>query len=390
MLQESSPSYWLYWVKASHRSHLIWTGCCFPDWTQSYPLPEMKHKRGQGLPKVTQPQSCLPTWAENTQLFQAAQEVPSLLNNPGGLAGVEVSFGCILVDINTTPTLPSPEFPSCWENGWTQRTTWTGISSSFLLTICRVISEPPLGWCFRSEKTKHIKPLVWPRLGQLPSRGGLSPDRLMYITAVSPLWWQVSNRGCYSCPKMAEHSAPGGLRLDGQSSGLPHNPGSWWGHQWPHSAAAVGEGQSSPKNGEEGFLFWDLKYCWFFFFSRSFTSDSLQPHGLQHARLPVLQHLPESAQIQVHGVGNAIQPSRPLPPLLLLFSVFPSIRVFSSEPVLRIRWPKYPSFSFSISPFNEYSGLISFRIDWSDLLTVQGTLKSSPAPQFESVRTKVE
>ena len=77
-------------------------------------------------------------------------------------------------------------------------------------------------------------------------------------------------------------------------------------------------------------------------------------------------------------------------PLLLLPSIFPSIRVFSSEPVLRIRWPKYPSFSFSISPFNEYSGLISFRIDWSDLLTVQGTLKSSPAPQFESVRTKVE
>ena len=286
MLQESSPSYWLYWVKASHRSHLIWTGCCFPDWTQSYPLPEMKHKRGQGLPKVTQPQSCLPTWAENTQLFQAAQEVPSLLNNPGGLAGVEVSFGCILVDINTTPTLPSPEFPSCWENGWTQRTTWTGISSSFLLTICRVISEPPLGWCFRSEKTKHIKLLVWPRLGQLPSRGGLSPDGLMYITAVSPLRWQFSNRGCYSCPEMAEHSAPGGLRLDGQSSGLPHNPGSWWGPQWPHSAAGVGEGQSSPKNGEVGFLFWVLKYCCFFFFSRSFTSDSLQPHGLQHARLP--------------------------------------------------------------------------------------------------------
>ena len=62
--------------------------------------------------------------------------------------------------------------------------------------------------------------------------------------------------------------------------------------------------------------------------------------------------------------------------LLLLPSIFPSIRIFSNESVLRIRWPKYWSFSFSISPFNEYSGLISFRIDWLDLLAVQGTLKS--------------
>ena len=63
-------------------------------------------------------------------------------------------------------------------------------------------------------------------------------------------------------------------------------------------------------------------------------------------------------------------------PLLLLPPIFPSIRVFSNESVLRIRWPKYWSFSFSISPSNEYSGLISFRIDWFDLLAVQGTLKS--------------
>ena len=63
-------------------------------------------------------------------------------------------------------------------------------------------------------------------------------------------------------------------------------------------------------------------------------------------------------------------------PLLLLPSIFPSIRVFSKEPVLRIRWPKYQSFSFSISPSSEYSGLISFRMDWLDLLPVQGTLKS--------------
>ena len=63
-------------------------------------------------------------------------------------------------------------------------------------------------------------------------------------------------------------------------------------------------------------------------------------------------------------------------PLLLLFSIFPSIRVFSNDSTLCIRWPKYWSFSFSFSPSNEYSGLISFRIDWFDLLAVQGTLKS--------------
>ena len=73
---------------------------------------------------------------------------------------------------------------------------------------------------------------------------------------------------------------------------------------------------------------------------------------------------------------------------LLLPSVFPSIRVFSNESPLRIRWPKYWSFSFSIHASNEYSGLISFRIDWFDLLAVQGTLKeSSPTPQFKSINS---
>ena len=70
---------------------------------------------------------------------------------------------------------------------------------------------------------------------------------------------------------------------------------------------------------------------------------------------------------------------------LLLPSIFPSIRVFSNESVLHIRWPKYWSFSFSISPYNEYSGLITFRIDWFDLLAVQGTQESSPTPQFKSI-----
>ena len=76
-------------------------------------------------------------------------------------------------------------------------------------------------------------------------------------------------------------------------------------------------------------------------------------------------------------------------PLLLLPSIFPSIRVFPSESALHIRWPKYWSFSFSISPSSEYSGLISFRIDWFDLLAVQWTLKSSPIPQFKSINSLV-
>ena len=91
---------------------------------------------------------------------------------------------------------------------------------------------------------------------------------------------------------------------------------------------------------------------------------------------PVLDYLPELAQTHVHWVGDAIQLSYPLRPLLLLPSVFPQIKVFSSESAFHIRWPEYWSFNFSISSSNEYSGLIFFRIDWFDLLAVQGTLKS--------------
>ena len=76
-------------------------------------------------------------------------------------------------------------------------------------------------------------------------------------------------------------------------------------------------------------------------------------------------------------------------PLLLLPSIFSSIRVFSNESGLRIRWPKYWSFSFNISPSNEHSGLISFRMDWLDLLAVQGTLKTPPTPQFKSINSSV-
>ena len=91
---------------------------------------------------------------------------------------------------------------------------------------------------------------------------------------------------------------------------------------------------------------------------------------------PVLHHLSELAQTHVHGVGDAIKPSYPLSfpsPLALKLSQHQG---FSNGSALCIRWPKYWSFSFSTSPSNEYSGLISFRMDWLDLLTVHGTLKS--------------
>ena len=109
-------------------------------------------------------------------------------------------------------------------------------------------------------------------------------------------------------------------------------------------------------------------------FSCSIVSDSLWPHGLHHTRLPCPSPAP--------GAYSNSCPSMPsnhlilCRPILLPPSIFPSIRVFSNESVLCIRWPKYWSFSFSTSPSNEYSGLISFRMDWLDLLAVQGTLKS--------------
>ena len=111
-------------------------------------------------------------------------------------------------------------------------------------------------------------------------------------------------------------------------------------------------------------------------FSRSVVLNSLWPHVLQYAKLPVHHQL--LGLLKLMSI-ESIMPSNNFflcRPLLLLLSISPSIRVFSNESVLPIRWPKHWSFSFSISLSNEYSGLISFRMDWLDLLAVQGTLKS--------------
>ena len=91
---------------------------------------------------------------------------------------------------------------------------------------------------------------------------------------------------------------------------------------------------------------------------------------------PIHHQLPESTQTHVHWVGEAIQPSHPLSSPYPLPSIFHSISVFSNKSAFLIRWPKYWSFSFNISPSNEHPGLISFRMDWLDLLAFQGTLKS--------------
>ena len=120
-------------------------------------------------------------------------------------------------------------------------------------------------------------------------------------------------------------------------------------------------------------------------FSHSVVFNSLWPHGLQHARPPCPSRgLPKLMSIE------SVMPSSHLilcHPLFLPPSFFPSIRVFSNESALHIRWPKYWSFSFNISPSNEYSGLISFRMDWLDLLAVQGSLKS--LPQYHSLKASI-
>ena len=109
--------------------------------------------------------------------------------------------------------------------------------------------------------------------------------------------------------------------------------------------------------------------------SRSVMSDSLRTHGLQHARLPCPSPTPRACSDSC-PLSQWCYPTNLCCPLLLLPSIFPSIRVFSNESALPIRWPKYWNFSFSISPSSEHPGLISFRMDWLDLLAVQGALKS--------------
>ena len=136
--------------------------------------------------------------------------------------------------------------------------------------------------------------------------------------------------------------------------------------------------QQLPSPGHSWHTTFYILYPWIYYsqFSHSVVSTLCDPMDCSMLGLPDHHQLPEFTQTHVHWVGDAIQPSHPLsspsPPALNLSR----IRVFSNESALRIRWPKYWSFSFSISTSSEYSGLISFTMDWLDLLAIQGTCKS--------------
>ena len=125
-------------------------------------------------------------------------------------------------------------------------------------------------------------------------------------------------------------------------------------------------------------------------FRPSVVSDSLWPHGLQHTRPPCPSPSPG---VYSHScpLSQWCHPiiSSSVAPFSSCLQIFPGIRVFSNESVFCIKWPKYWSFSFSIGPSNEYSGLISFRMDWLDLLAVQRTQESSPTPWFKSINSLV-
>ena len=126
-------------------------------------------------------------------------------------------------------------------------------------------------------------------------------------------------------------------------------------------------------------------------FNHPVVSDSMRPMDCSTPGLSVPHHLPKFAQVHVHCIGNAVQPSHPLtsssPSALRLPQI--SIRDFSNESTVPIRRLKYWSFSFSNSPSNEYSGLISLKIDQFDLLAVQGTLRSLLQHQFEGINSSV-
>ena len=150
----------------------------------------------------------------------------------------------------------------------------------------------------------------------------------------------------------------------------PKNGGAWW-------AAVYGVAQSWTQLKQLSSSS-SITYFCSVQFSHSVMSNSLWPHELQPARPPCPPPTPRVYSLM--SIKSVIPSSHLILccPLLLLPTIPPSIRVFSNEPTLHIRWPKYWSFSFSISPSNEHPGLMSFRMDWLDLLAVQGTLKSLP------------
>ena len=175
-----------------------------------------------------------------------------------------------------------------------------------------------------------------------------------------------------------------------------------WGREWLSSHSSILAWRIHGQRSLVGYSPWGCKesdmiekltlsHTWFKVgqssvqFSGSVVSNTLRPHGLQHARPPCQS--PTPGVYSNFMFIDLVMPSNHLIlcyPLLLPLLIFPSIRVFSNESVLHTRLPKYWSFSFSINPSNEYSGLISFRMGWLDLLAVQGnSQESSRTPQFK-------
>ena len=155
---------------------------------------------------------------------------------------------------------------------------------------------------------------------------------------------------------------------------------------WPPSSCRSAE---KVKDTQLDLNFRSMTSYWVLF-SCSDVSDSLQPHELQHARLPCPHHLPEFAHTYVHWVGDAIQPSHPPFPPSLLPSIFPSINVFSNESTLHIKWPKYWSFSFSISFPVNIQGWFPLRLTGLISLLSKGLSRVfSLAPQFKSISSVV-
>ena len=142
------------------------------------------------------------------------------------------------------------------------------------------------------------------------------------------------------------------------------------------------KGSSQPRN--QTWVFWTGRWilCCCCCSVAQLCPTLCNPLDCNTTGFPVFHHLPEFAQTHIHWVGNAIQPSQPLSSPSPPASIFSCIRVFPNELVVCIRWPKYWSISFSISPSNEYSELTSFRIDWFDFLAVQGTVYHWPYSRY--------
>ena len=211
--------------------------------------------------------------------------------------------------------------------------------------------------------------------GQTPSARAWGKES----TVCWPYQKAMTDRGGLATPAHTSRFRPR------DSPSLLSSPFPSWCQLCPHELDCLSQWQQTAltfTTGERG-----ISLPWFFVFVAQLPVTLCDPMNCTMPGFPVLHSLPEFAQLMSI---ESVMPSNHLilwHPLLLLPSIVPSIRVFSNELALHIRWPKYWSFSFSISPSNKYSEFISFRIDWLDLLSVQGTLKS--LLQHYSLKTSI-